>query len=291
MNRSVALLKLVFLTPAVVGLGVFAFVPIVASVVLSLFHWDLLSAPTFAGADNYAALVQDASLWSSLVNTLGYVVIGVIAQIAISLGLALLVDSLRWRWVKAATRSVFFFPLVLSAASVSIFMKYFFDENFGVVNWFLSVLGVPAVPWFTSPVGAYALVIIVYVWQNVGFTFLLFLGGLAQIPEDVREAAMLDGAGPWQRFRSVTMPLLSPTTLTASVMAIISGFQIFEQPFVLTAGGPGDSTQSMVMSIYEKGFRDLDFGSASAIGVVLLLIILLVTAVQFRLSRRFVFYQ
>lgn len=285
------LLVSVLLAPAVLGLAVFALAPIVVSIVVSFFHWDLIAPPEFAGIDNYLALVKDPAISSSLLNTLGYATIGVVLQLAVSLGLAVLVDSLRWPWLRSVTRSIFFFPLVLSAASVAIFMKYFFDEKFGVVNWFLTSLGIGGVPWFTSAAGAYVLVVIVYVWQNVGFTFLLFLGGLAQIPLDVREAAMIDGAGAWRRFRSVTLPLLSPTALTASVMAIINGFQIFDQPFVLTGGGPGEATQSIVMSIYDTGFQRLDFGAASAIGVLLLVIILIVTAIQFRLARRFVFYQ
>lgn len=289
--RPPRLLIGVFLAPAVLGLAVFSFLPIVASLVLSFFNWDLLSAPKFTGLANYAAVFGDSSMLGSLVNTVGFAVIGVTLQLAIALLLAVLVESLRIRWVRSIARSVFFFPLVLSAASVSIFMKYFFDQNFGVVNWMLQALGITPVPWTSSPAGAFALVVIVYVWQNVGFTFLIFLGGLAQIPEDVTEAAKVDGAGAFRRFTSITLPLLSPTTLTATVMAVINGFQIFDQPYVLTGGGPGASTQSLVMSIYERGFQSLDFGGASALGVLLMVLILIVTAIQFRISNRFVFYQ
>jgi multiple sugar transport system permease protein len=134
-------------------------------------------------------------------------------------------------------------------------------------------------------------VILVYVWQNFGFSVLLFVGGLASIPRDVYEASSIDGATGWRQFRNITLPLLSPTTLVASVMAIISALQIFDQPYVLTRGGPGDSTRTAVMVIFESAFQQLEFGRASAIGIVLTLIIIAVTALQFRLSRRYVFYQ
>jgi multiple sugar transport system permease protein len=195
------------------------------------------------------------------------------------------------KWLRVFFRSTFFFPLILSAASVSIFMRYLFNEQFGVVNWFLSLVGIPAVPWLTTSGGAAAVVILVYVWQHFGFSFLLFIGGLASIPKEIYEAASLDGATGWRQFRNVTLPLLSPTLLVASVMAVISALQVFDQPYVLTRGGPGDSTRTAVMVIFESAFQQLEFGRASAIGLVLMILIMAVTAVQFRLSRRFVFYQ
>ena len=132
--------------------------------------------------------------------------------------------------------------------------------------------------------------ILVYVWQNFGFTFLLFIGGLSSIPKDVYEAADIDGASGWRRFTRITLPLVSPTMLVASVMAIISALQIFDQPYVLTRGGPGDSTRTAVMVIYQSAFTELHFGLAAAIGLVLMLIIMLATWLQFRLSKRLVFY-
>jgi len=147
------------------------------------------------------------------------------------------------------------------------------------------------VPWLTSPTGSALVIILVYVWQNFGFSFLLFLGGLASIPVETYEAASLDGATGWRKFVQITLPLLSPTTLVASVMAIISALQVFDQPYVLTGGGPGDSTRSAVMVIFETAFQRLEFGQGAALGVILTIIIMLITALQFRLSKRFVFYQ
>ena len=279
-----------FLAPTVIGLGLFTFLPILASVVLAVFSWDIITPPRFVGLENFVDIAADPTIRVSFLNTIGFVVVAVTLQLAVALVLAVLVNTRMPRLLKSFFRSVLFFPLVLSAASVSIIMGYLFNENFGLVNHVLNLLGMADVPWLTSTHGAMIVVILVYVWQNFGFSFLLFLGGLSSIPKEVYEAAQVDGATGWKQFWKITFPLVSPTTLVASVMAIISALQIFDQPYVLTRGGPGDSTRTAVMVIYESAFKQLEFGRASAIGIVLTIVIMLVTAVQFRLSRRFVFY-
>ena len=279
-----------FLAPTVIGLGLFTFLPILASVVLAFFSWDIITPPRFVGLENFADIAADPTIRVSFLNTIGFVVVAVTLQLAVALVLAVLVNTKMPGLLKSFFRSVLFFPLVLSAASVSIIMGYLFNENFGLVNHILNLLGMADVPWLTSTHGAMIVVILVYVWQNFGFSFLLFLGGLSSIPKEVYEAAQVDGATGWKQFWKITFPLVSPTTLVASVMAIISALQIFDQPYVLTRGGPGDSTRTAVMVIYESAFKQLEFGRASAIGIVLTVVIMLVTAVQFRLSRRFVFY-
>jgi multiple sugar transport system permease protein len=272
-------------------MGIFTLLPIIASIALAFFRWDIISAPTFVGFDNFAEVVQDPTVRVSFVNTIVFVVVAVALQLGLALGLAIMVQEKLPAWLRVFFRSAFFFPLILSAASVSIFMRYLFNEQFGVVNWMLSLIGIPAVPWLTTPGGSAAVVILVYVWQNFGFSFLLFIGGLASIPVETYEAASIDGATGWRKHFYVTLPLLSPTTLVASVMAIINALQVFDQPYVLTRGGPGDSTRTAVMVIFESAFQRLEFGQASAIGVILTLIIMAITAAQFRLSKRFVFYQ
>lgn len=279
-----------FLAPTVIGLGLFTFLPILASVVLAFFSWDIITPPRFVGLENFADIAADPTIRVSFLNTIGFVVVAVTLQLAVALVLAVLVNTRMPGLLKSFFRSVLFFPLVLSAASVSIIMGYLFNENFGLVNHILNLLGMADVPWLTSTHGAMIVVILVYVWQNFGFSFLLFLGGLSSIPKEVYEAAQVDGATGWKQFWRITFPLVSPTTLVASVMAIISALQIFDQPYVLTRGGPGDSTRTAVMVIYESAFKQLEFGRASAIGIVLTVVIMLVTAIQFRLSRRFVFY-
>ena len=290
-DRDSALLRWLFLAPTMLGIGIFVVLPIVGSLALAFFRWDIITSPQFVGLENFADLATDRTVGISFLNTAVFVVVAVAAQLIIAMLLAVLVSSRMPPWLRVFFRSTFFFPLVLSAASVSILMKYLFNESYGVINWLLSLVGIPAVPWLTSPQWAMVVVIAVYVWQNFGFSFLLFIGGLSSIPTEIYEAGSSDGATGWRQFRHLTLPLVSPTVLVASVMAIISALQVFDQPYVLTRGGPGDSTRTVVMVIYESAFRELEFGRASAIGLVLMVLIMLVTAAQFRLARRFVFYQ
>lgn len=280
----------VFLAPTVIGLGLFNLVPIIGSFVLAFFRWDIISDPVFVGVDNFVDLAMNPTVRVSFLNTIGFVIVAVILQLTVALVLAILVQSKMPTWLRTFFRSSLFFPLILSAASVSLIMAYLFNQEFGLVNQTLNLIGIADVGWLTTGFGAKVVVLLVYVWQNFGFTFLLFIGGLAAIPSEVYEASSLDGAAGWTQFRMITLPLVSPTLLVASVMAIINALQIFDQPWVLTRGGPGDETRTAVMVIYESAFRELDFGGASAIGIVLTLLIMLVTAIQFRLSRRFVFY-
>ncbi|TDC27974.1 sugar ABC transporter permease [Streptomyces sp. 8K308] len=285
------LLAVVFLAPTVLGLLLFTVLPIIGSVVLSFFHWDVIDPPRFAGAANYRDALTDETVLVSFTNTLLFMVLAVALQIGIALALALALDGRLPGWLRSAFRSAFFFPVVLSAASVSVVMKYLFNQDFGVVNWAVGRLGLSPVPWLTDESWALVTVVLVYVWQQFGFSLLLFVGGLNNIPREIHEAASMDGATGWRKHLRITLPLLSPTLLVASVVGIINALQVFEQPYVLTDGGPGDATRTVVMVIYESAFEQLRFGRASAVGVLLFALIMAVTALQFRLSRRFVHYQ
>lgn len=283
-------LAALFLAPTIIGIAIFTLVPIIASLTLAFFRWDIISAPEFVGVDNFVSIGADPTIRRAFLNTVGFVAVAVTLQLTVSIGLAVLIQSKMPAWLRTFFRSTFFLPLVLSASSVSIIMSYLFNQNFGLVNQIIGLVGIPAVPWLTSQGGAMVVIILVYVWQNFGFTFLLIIGGLSSIPTEMYEASAIDGATGWKQFKNITLPLLSPTLLVASVMAIISALQIFDQPYVITRGGPGDSTRTAVMVIYETAFKQLDFGRAFAIGIVLTLLIMAVTAIQFRLSRRFVHY-
>ncbi|WP_420176475.1 carbohydrate ABC transporter permease [Luteococcus sp. OSA5] len=289
-RRGEGKLAALLLAPTVIGIALFTLVPIIGSMVLAFFDWDIISTPKFVGVKNFQTLASSPTIRVSFLNTFAFVVVAVALQIAVAMTLAVLVQSKMPGWLRSFFRSVFFFPLILSAASVSLIMSYLFNEDFGTVNKLLGLLGMSPVPWLTSTTGAMVVTVLVYVWQNFGFTFLLFIGGLSSIPQDIYEASDIDGASPMRRFWQITMPLVSPTMLVATVMAMISALQIFDQPYVLTKGGPGDSTRTAVMVIYQSAFQELQFGLAAAIGLVLMLIIMLVTWVQFRLSKRFVFY-
>jgi multiple sugar transport system permease protein len=201
------------------------------------------------------------------------------------------VQAVKQTWLRYVFRTAFFLPLLTSAASISIVLAYMFHRDFGVINYYLKQIGLPAVPWLNDPTWALITVVLTYVWQQIGFTFIIFLGGLGGISKDVLEAADLDGATGWRRFWDITLPMLSPTLLFAAVIGIIGALQVFAEPFVMTNGGPGDATRSVVMILYEAAFSFLQIGYGSTVAVLLFVVILLVTAAQFRLSRSWVFYQ
>ncbi|GAB3794151.1 sugar ABC transporter permease [Humibacter antri] len=276
---------------AVVFVAVFTFIPILVSLGLSFFSWDVITPPQFVGIKNFTRLFSDDQVLSSFGVTILLAIGIVVLQIALGLLLAVLVNNRKHKWTKALFRTTFYLPLLASTAAVSIFMGYLFDAKFGLINYYLSEFGIPAVPWLVNPVTAQITMIIIVVWQQVGFTFVLFVASLTSVPTDVLEAAAIDGAGPWRTLFRIKIPLISPTILFATVVAMINAMQLFDQPFIMTKGGPGTATTTATISMYQTGFQNLQFGYASAIAILLLVIILLVTGIQFLAARKLVFYQ
>lgn len=291
MARRRALLGYLFILPSLLGVLIFTAGPVLASFGLSLYQWNVISPAKFVGLDNYERLARDTRALKSFVITGQFVALAVTLQLTVSLLLAMGVQNLRHAGLRYAFRTAYFLPLLTSAASISIVLAYMFHQDFGVINYYLRQVGFDRIPWLNSPGWALIAIVLTYVWQHIGFTFIVFLGGLGGISRDVLEAADLDGASGWRRFWDVTLPMLSPTLLFATVIAVIDALQVFAEPFVMTNGGPGDATRTVVMIIYEAAFSFLQIGYGSAIAVLLFLIILFVTAIQFRLSNRWVFYQ
>jgi multiple sugar transport system permease protein len=279
----------ILVVPTVLGIVVFTAGPIVASFALSLFKWNVISHPQFVGLSNYRALVHDSVVLHAFLTTAIMAFLIVVVQIGLGLVLAIAVER-RSKRLRKIYRAAFFFPLMTSAASISIVMAYMFDDHFGVVNYYLSLLHLPNVPWLGSTVGGVVTIVLVVVWQQVGFTFILFVAALGNVPQELLEAAAVDGANGYQRFRNVTLAMISPTVLFAAIVGVINSLQIFDQPYIMTSGGPGNATNTVVMQLYEAGFQNLKFGYASAISVFLFAAVLALTAVQFRLSRRWVYY-
>ena len=288
--RRESLFGLGMVSLSLIAVFVFTAGPIVASFVLALFQWDVLSPPKFIGLQNFSELIHDSTVIHSLRVTATLAVLIVVLQITIGLGLALLVAQRKSKLLRTIFRTAFFLPLLTSAASISIVMGYLFDDHFGVINYYLNLLHLPQVAWLSSTNGATATIVIVAVWQQLGFTFILFVAALSALPQDVLEAATMDGAGPIRLFLRIKLPLISPTILFSSIVGLINAMQLFDQPYVMTQGGPGTSTLTTVMVVYQTAFQDLRFGYASAISVLLFLILLLLTAVQFAVSRKWVFY-
>ena len=288
-QRREARVGMAFVAPAVLAITVFTAAPIVASFVLSLFRWNVITSPKFVGLNNYRSLIHDEVVLHAFLTTGIMAVLVVALEIVLGLVLAVAVER-RSQTLRKVYRSAFFFPLMTSAASISIVMSYVFDDHFGVLNYYLTLLHLPAIPWLASPIASVATIVLVIVWQQLGFTFILFVAALGNVPRELLEASSVDGANGYQRFRRITLSMISPTILFAAIVGLIGALQIFDQPYIMTSGGPGDATNTVVMMLYEAGFQNLKFGYASAISVFLFVAVLILTALQFRLSRRWVFY-
>ncbi len=290
-KRREALFGIGMIALSMIFVAVFTAGPILFSFILSFFKWDVISQPSFVGVDNYSRMLSDSAVLHSLGVTLLLGVSIVVLQIVFGLALAVLVNQRRRNGSRVFFRTAFYLPLLASTAAVSIFMGYLFDYKFGVINYYLSLLGIPNVPWLTTPTGAIVTIVLVAVWQQTGFTFVLFVAALMSVPTDILEAAQIDGAGPLRTLFRVKIPLISPTILFAAVVALINAMQLFDQPYIMTAGGPGDATTTMTIVMYRSAFQNLQFGFGSAIAILLLLVILAITGIQFLASRKLVFYQ
>ena len=278
-----------FLAPALALIGVFFFIPVLAAFALSVTDFDLYaladrSVLRFVGTANYEALFGNPDFLRALRNTFYFVTVGGPLSIAVSLGAALLVSA-RLAPYKRFFRTVYFAPVVTTLVAVAVVWRYLLHTRYGLVNWSLGALGVAPVDWLGDPDWAMPAIIIMAVWKNFGYNMVIFIAGLQNIPNELYEAAELDGARAWKRFRHVTLPMLRPTLLFVSVITLIGYFQLFAEPYVMTQGGPLKSTQSIVLLMYEEGFRWWRMGSAAAIAFVLFVIMLFGTMLQLLLRR------
>lgn len=272
-----------FASPVVALLAVFVLVPLVGAVVVSLQRTDGFGAGTFVGLDNYARLVTDPLFWRVLANTVLYTVVVTSLSMGLGLGAAVLLDS-----ALPATpvfRTVLVLPMAISGVATALMGLLFFDENTGILDALLRAVGLPEVSWQSSGPAAFASVVLVTLWWRVGFNMLIYLAALQSVDPGLHEAARLDGAGAWQRFRHVTVPMVGPTSFFLMVLNVIYSFQVFDIIFVMTGGGPQDATEVIVTYAYDYGFVVGDQGYAAAIGMVLLLLVLVLTVLRWRGSR------
>src|SRR6185295_13600840 len=278
-----------FLAPAMFVLGVFFFIPIGVSLFLSATDFDMYALADsgnarWVGLSNYSHLLSDSLFWKSLVNTLYFVCVGGPLTVVVSLGAALLVSSKLTRF-PVLWRTIFFAPVVTTLVAVAVVWKYLYDTQYGMLNYFLGKLGLNPIDWLGDGRWAMLAVILLAVWKNFGYNMVIVVAGLQSIPEELFDAARIDGAGSWHTFWNIKLPLLAPTFFFVGVTTMIGYFQLFAEPQVMTLGGPLESTYSLVMYMYEQGFRFWRIGFASAIAFVLFLIILAATVIQVRLQR------
>ena len=293
MARREALTGYLFILPTYLGFLLFVLGPVTASLGLSFYDWDLLAqkAPRFVGLQNFANLAEDARLLTAFRNTLVFVAGAVGLEVSLAVVLAVAVQSVRSRPLTYFLRTAFFLPLTLSGAAVAVLLSYLFQKEFGVINYYIALLGFERVPWLTSAGWSLVAVIFASTWRSLGFNFIIFVAGVQNISREMYEAADIDGAGPWAKFWSVTIPLLSPTLLFVTIIGVIGALQVFEQPFIMTRGGPGDSSRTVVMIIYESAFQNLAIGYGAAIATLLFVLIMALTVAQFWLSKRWVHYE
>jgi multiple sugar transport system permease protein len=274
-----------FLLPNFVGFAVLTMVPVALLFYYAFTTWDIFGGAEWTGLDNARQMMHDASFWTALRNTLYYTVFHIPLTLAAALGLAMLLNK-RLRAV-AFFRTVAFIPYIASIVAVAQVWNMLFSPGYGPINAVLRALGVDDPPgWTTSADWSMPAVIVVGTWREMGYFMLIFLAGLQTVPGELYEAARVDGANAWQRFRAVTLPCLRPTTFFVVVLLTINSFKILDLILVMTNGGPGQSTLVLAQYIYRKGFEENQFGYASAISVVLFGICFLVTVVQFAVNRR-----
>lgn len=273
-----------FIAPSLILIAVFIAEPILQSGWMSLHDWTVgESSHKFVGFGNYTRLWHDSRFWNALRVTMVYTVAVSLGQVV--LGLAIAARLRRTTWYSSLLRTAYFFPFIASLVVVGVVWKFLLDPQVGLIDaWFMDIAITPP-DWLQSTSLALPTVIAVGIWKNVGFNMIVLLAGMQQIPEHLYEAATLDGAGAWTSFRYVTLPALRPALLFTTLIATITGLQLFDLVFAMTSGGPIFHTESVVMYLYEKGFVEFQLGYASAVAWVLFVIILVISAGQLRLAR------
>ena len=293
MARRRALWGLALVAPNIIGLMFFFGIPVLLAFATSLQEWNGLRDPVFIGLGNFERLVVDQNFWQSLRVTLTLMALAVPTGMTLALAAALLLNQqLRGRTI---FRTIYFLPVVTSTVAASAVWTWIFQPRYGLVGTVLSPFGLRDLNWLTRPDLILIPVAVVIIWQRLGFDMILFLAGLQNIPRQLYEASIIDGATRWQRLRFITLPLLSPTTFLVSVLSVIGAFQIFDQVYIMTArttrGGVGNSATTLSLYLYETAFTQSQIGYSSAIALALFVITLVVTLIQLRLQRLWVYYE
>ena len=290
MSTGTRLAGWAFAGPALMVIALFFAVPVLAALALSLTDFDIyalsdLDNLRFVGIDNYVNLLHEPLFWKALGNTFYFVIVGVPLSIAVSLGAALLLQSKLGRF-KPFFRTAFFAPVVTTVVAVAVIWRYLFHTKYGLVNWGLGGIGVDPIDWLGDPTWAMPTIILFAVWKNFGYNMIIFIAGLQAIPEDLYEAARIDGASAWSQFRHVTLPLLGPVLLLVGILTMAGYFQLFAEPYVMTQGGPLESTVSVLYLMYEQGFKWWNLGAASAVAFVLFVLMAGITSGLLWFARR-----
>lgn len=281
-SKYIALVILLF--PSIAGMFAFVMLPILASLVLSFTQWDMIGDINWIGLENYTHVLTDSAVHKALKNTLLFILGYLPSVVVIALSLALLLNSKLKG--KVAYRAIYFVPVVTSWVAVSLIWKWLLNPKYGVINYALSLIGIDGPGWLYDPQWAMAGIVLTSVWKDIGFVMVIYLAGLQDIPDTLYEAAELEDASAWQQFRYITWPLLARTTFFVTTISLINSFQVFDQVWVMTQGGPAGATSVMMELIYKNAFSYFKMGYASAISWILFIIIFTVTIVQNRMQKQ-----
>lgn len=290
MRRREALSAYLFIAPTFLIFLLFIAAPMLFSFGLSFFAWDVITPARFVGFSNYGAILNDIRFFESLHNTFAFVVIVVVCNLLVALGLAAVLQCFVPLFLQRWYCSVYMLPFITPISSFAIVFGFLLHNDLGVVNYYLEMLHMPAIPWLTSSSWALFSIALVTVWKSFGFDLILFVAAMQRFPRQLYDAAAIDGASTWQQFRWITLPLLSPTIFFAVVVGLIMNFQVFDQPYVMTRGGPGNSTRTLVLLVYEDAFGAMRMGYGSTIALMLFGILLILTILQLRFVQRWVHY-
>ena len=290
-RRKLSLTGYLFISPAVLLFLIFIGIPFVGIVIFSFLQWDLITPPHLAGLSNYRLLAHDPLIGQALFNSLIFDIMTTTLHVVVGLGLALAVNSVRSKIVRYWARTAIVAPFLMSAGAVALMWSYILSADTGPLNYYLQRVGLPTPNWLASGTWAIPSLVMVDMWQTIGLSFIIFLVGLQSIPSQLYEAASVDGVGVWSRFRYVTLPMLSPATLVVSVAGFIGGFEVFTWPLILTGGGPGNATLTILLYIYHLAFRNFQLGYSAVVSLINVAVLVTVTVVQLRLARRWVHYE
>ena len=279
-----------FVVPALLVIAVFFFLPVLAALIMSLTDFDIYALADvhnlrFVGLRNYWRLLQTPLFWQAFRNTLYFVIVGVPLSIGASLGAALLLNSRLARF-QGFFRTALFAPVVTTLVAVAVIWRYLFNTRYGFLNYALTQFGIAPIDWLGDPHWAMPAIILFAIWKSFGYNMVILLAGLQGIPQELYEAARIDGASAPRQFRYITLPMLAPIIAMVSILTIAGYFQLFAEPYVMTQGGPLQSTVSVLYFMYEEGFKWWNLGSASAVAFILFLFIFSVTVIQVRVARR-----
>jgi len=273
-----------FLLPYSVVFFLFFLLPAITILPMSLTSWNIVGAPKFVGLTNYLRMFKDQYFWRATFNTFEYTILVTIGLTFLALVLAVLLNqNLKGRVI---ARVFVLMPYVISSAAAGIVWKWIYNQNFGIINSYLTQLGLQPQPFLTSTTQAMPALVFMNLWWSVGFNTIIYLAALQGIPQELYQAADVDGANAWQMFRYITIPSLKPITLYVTVLCFANSFQMFDEAYIMTQGGPVGSTTTLVLNMYNMAFQNFRFGDAAAISMVIVLFILAVTLIQFKVSNR-----